>query len=283
MPLIFYLNWYNIYEMKEAKSLKKIISFLGVMLILLLVLTGCDEKESKENTTSNKVTNKATNMSNTTKKSEKEETKVNVNYAEAAEKQMAAPVSGETIATFYIKNYGEIKVKFFKEVAPKAVENFVTHAKDGYYNGVTFHRVINEFMIQGGDPEGTGMGGESIWKKDFEEELSPELVPYRGSLCMASRGLQNSPSLGSQFFITQRNYSEQMVSYMKAQGHSEELIEQYKKYGGDILSLYQQYTVFGQVYEGMEVVDKIAGVQTDNSDKPTEDVVIEKIEISTVE
>ncbi len=283
MPLIFYLNWYNIYEMKEAKSLKKIISFLGVMLILLLVLTGCDEKESKGNTASNKVSNKATNMSNTTKKSEKEETKVNVNYAEAAEKQMAAPVSGETIATFYIKNYGEIKVKFFKEVAPKAVENFVTHAKDGYYNGVTFHRVINEFMIQGGDPEGTGMGGESIWKKDFEEELSPELVPYRGSLCMASRGLQNSPSLGSQFFITQRNYSEQMVSYMKAQGHSEELIEQYKKYGGDILSLYQQYTVFGQVYEGMEVVDKIAGVQTDNSDKPTEDVVIEKIEISTVE
>ena len=260
-------------------NLKKIISFLGLIVLLLFALTGCSEKETA-NDVANKISNQAT--SNTTKKSSKEDSKVNVNYTEAATKQMAAPIVGETVAIFHIKNYGDVKVKFFKEVAPKAVENFVTHAKEGYYNGVTFHRVINEFMIQGGDPQGTGMGGESIWGKDFEEELSPELVPYRGSLCMASRGLENSPSLGSQFFITQANYNTQMEAYMKQGGYPTELLEQYKTYGG-YLSLYQQYTVFGQVYEGMEIVDKIAAVETDTNDKPMEDVVIESIEVSTFE
>lgn len=262
--------------------MKKLVSFLIIMLILLLVLTGCGNEEV-DNKTTNKVANKITNnTTNTAKNSSKEESKVNVNYVEAATKQMAKPESGETVAVIHIKNYGDVKVKFFKDVAPKAVENFTTHAKDGYYNGVTFHRVINEFMIQGGDPQGTGMGGESIWKKDFEEELSLELVPYRGSLCMASRGLENSPSLGSQFFITQANYDEQMASYMKSYGYPTDLLEQYKNYGG-YLSLYQQYTVFGQVYEGMEVVDKIAAVPTDENDKPVEDVIIESIDVKVVE
>lgn len=259
--------------------MKKIVSFLTVMLVLLFVLTGCGDEKVVDNT-SNKT---APKTSNTVQNSSKEDSKVSVDYADAATKQMAMPETGETVAIFHIKNYGDVKVKFFEEEAPKAVENFITHAKEGYYNGVIFHRVINEFMIQGGDPEGTGMGGESIWGTDFEEELSSELVPYRGSLCMASRGLQNSPSLGSQFFITQRNYSEQMVAYLQSYGYSAELIEQYKKYGGDILSLYQQYTVFGQVYEGMEIVDRIAAAQTDANDRPEEDVVIESIDVIVIE
>lgn len=249
------------------------------MLVLLFALTGCGEEKSTNNMTKNQA-NKTTNQ--TTNSSKKEESEMSVDYAEAAVKQMAAPEAGETIAVIHIKNYGDVKVKFFEEVAPKAVENFVTHAKEGYYNGVTFHRVINEFMIQGGDPEGTGMGGESIWGSDFEEELSPELVPYRGSLCMASRGLENSPSLGSQFFITQANYDAQTASYMQNYGFPADLLEQYKTYGG-YLSLYQQYTVFGQVYEGMEVVDRIAAVETDVSDKPVEDVVIDSIDVSVME
>lgn len=240
------------------------------------MLTGCGDEVT------NNTTNKANNMTNTAKNSLKEESKVSVDYGQAATKQMELPEAGETVAIFHIRNYGDVKVKFFEEVAPKAVENFVTHAKEGYYNGVTFHRVINEFMIQGGDPEGTGMGGESIWGTDFEEELSPELVPYRGSLCMASRGLQNSPSLGSQFFITQAEYNGQMANYMQAQGYPADLLEQYKNYGG-YLSLYQEYTVFGQVYEGMEIVDRIAAVETDENDKPVEDVVIENIEISVAD
>lgn len=244
------------------------------MLILLVVLTGCGEEKTGSNTV-NKTSNKATN---TTQNKAKEDSKVSVDYKQAAQKQMAKPEAGETVAIIHIKEYGDVKVKFFEEVAPKAVENFVTHAKEGYYNGVTFHRVINQFMIQGGDPEGTGMGGESIWGADFEEELSPELVPYRGSLCMASRGLENSPSLGSQFFITQAEYNDQMASYMQGYGYPADLLEEYKNYGG-YLSLYQQYTVFGQVYEGMEIVDRIAAVETDESDKPVQDVVIESIDI----
>ena len=263
--------------------MKKILSFMIICSMLLFVLTGCGKDEVANNATNNSTnTSKNTTNTSTTKNTSKEESKVSVDYEEAAKKQMAMPEAGETVATIHIKNYGDVKVKFFEEVAPKAVENFVTHAREGYYNGVTFHRGINEFMIQGGDPLGNGTGGESIWGADFEEELDPELVPYRGSLCMASRGLQNSPSLGSQFFITQANYDESMMSYMQMYGYPSDLLEQYKTYGG-YLSLYQQYTVFGQVYEGMDVVDKIAKVETDANDKPVEDVIIEGIDVTIAE
>ena len=139
-------------------------------------------------------------------------------------------------------------------------------------------------MIQGGDPVGNGTGGESIWGKGFPEELAYELVPYRGSLCMASAGTGTS-SLGSQFFITQANYSSEMAGYLKQGGYPEGLLETYKEHGG-YLSLYLNYTVFGQVYEGMDIVDKIAKVETHTTDlgqedKPVEDVVIEKIEVTT--
>ena len=200
------------------------------------------------------------------------------NYEINAEKQMAMPEKGETIAIMHVKEYGDIKFKFFKDVAPKAVENFLTHAKEGYYDGLTFHRVINEFMIQGGDPTGIGTGGESIWGEGFGTELDQSIVPYRGSLCMAMSSLPNS--IGSQFFITQAHFNAERESYFKAYGLDDGLWETYKKYGGDVLSLYMKYTVFGQVIEGMDVVDKIASVKTDSNDKPTEDVIIESIDVT---
>lgn len=258
--------------------MKKILSAVILSSMLLFVFTGCEKDKNENNSSNTAITSKVVSKDNTSK----EESKVSVDYTEAAKKQMAMPESGETVATIHIKNFGDVKVKFFEDVAPKAVENFVTHAKEGYYNGVIFHRVINEFMIQGGDPLGNGTGGESIWGTDFAEELDPELVPYRGSLCMASRGLQNSPSLGSQFFITQANYDEKMSQTMQMYGYPADLLEQYKNYGG-YLSLYQQYTVFGQVYEGMDVVDKIAKLETDANDKPVEDVIIESIDVTTAE
>ena len=95
---------------------------------------------------------------------------------------------------------GTIKLYFFPEYAPKAVENFLTHAEQGYYNGITFHRVINDFMIQGGDPTGTGRGGESIWGHSFEDEFDVKLRNYRGALSMANAGPCTN---GSQFFIVQ--------------------------------------------------------------------------------
>lgn len=96
---------------------------------------------------------------------------------------------------------GTIRVRLFPKEAPKAVENFLTHAREGYYDGLTFHRVINDFMLQGGDPNGDGTGGESIWGGPFEDEFSPVLRNFRGALSMANSGANTN---GSQFFIVQR-------------------------------------------------------------------------------
>ncbi len=262
--------------------MKKVFIFT-VFLILtvsLFLLTGCADNTSN-NTSENNTINKTTNTSqNTTKTSSSEK---EVNYEENAIKQMAMPNEGDTIAIFHIKNFGDVKVKFFPEIAPKAVENFTTHAKNGYYNGLTFHRVIEDFMIQGGDPEGKGTGGKSIWGEGFGVELDDSLVPYRGALCMAMSSLPNS--IGSQFFIVQANYSQDMENMLKSYNYPEGLLNQYKKYGG-YLSLYNQYTVFGQVYEGMEVVDNIVKIDKTMSSSgelsvPVEDVIIESIEVST--
>lgn len=258
----------------------KILSILAII-ILLFVLTGCNNgNDSSEN----KIISKNDNTTKTEDNSDKEEKTINdIDFKIAAEKQMSLPEDGETIAIMHVKDFGDIKFKFFDKIAPKAVENFLTHAKEGYYNGLTFHRIINEFMIQGGDPLGNGTGGESIWGKGFGPELNYELVPYRGSLCMAMSSLPNS--IGSQFFITQANYSENMENAMVNAGYPKSLIEQYKNYGG-YLSLYLQYTVFGQVFEGMDVVDKIAAVETEISvgnekSKPVKDIIIENIEVTT--
>ena len=257
------------------KKITKILLLVFVTVIMLLVLTGCES----ENATQIKINNSDT-TSNTTNNTENEEGEVklsDIDFKSAAEKQMAMPNSGDTVAIMHIKDYGDVKFKFFEDVAPKAVENFLTHAREGYYNGLTFHRVINEFMIQGGDPEGDGTGGESIWGEGFGTELDYTLVPYRGSLCMAMSSLPNS--IGSQFFITQAHYSEDMYSYLK-NSLPVSLMNQYKEYGG-YLSLYMQYTVFGQVYERIDIIDKIAAVETDENDKPITDVVIESIEVTT--
>lgn len=193
--------------------------------------------------------------------------------------QLQLPKAGEEVAVI-TTNHGDIKVRFFTEVAPKAVENFKTHAKDGYYNGVTFHRVMNEFMIQGGDPEGTGRGGESIWGAPFEDEFSVEYRNFRGALSMANAGPGTN---GSQFFIVQKTETEaniinQMRSAGEAKGYPKEIVDAYEELGGTYW-LDGAHTVFGHVYEGMDVVDKIASLKVDGNAKPLEAVVMEKVEI----
>lgn len=172
---------------------------------------------------------------------------------------------------------GMITVKLFPEIAPKAVENFVTHAKDGYYDGTPFHRVIEGFMIQGGDPEGTGMGGESIWGEGFEVEISNQLYHIRGALSMARA--QALDSQGSQFFIVQG--TEDQSDGMAIQFTPERIIEAYKN--GGAKSLDGNYTVFGQVIEGMDVVDKIAQAEvTSNGSEvstPVDPVTIESTKV----
>lgn len=168
-------------------------------------------------------------------------------------------------------NHGAIKIALFPEVAPKTVANFVGLAKKGYYDGIVFHRIIPDFMIQGGDPTGTGMGGESIYGDSFEDEFSNQAFNLRGALSMANAGPNTN---GSQFFIVQnKNINNGFLQQMNAAGYPAEVIEAYKQGGTPWLD--HRHTVFGQVMSGMDVVDEIAGVKTLPGDKPAEDVVIE--------
>ncbi len=244
--------------------------------------------------------------------------------------QLNAPKEGDTIAIMHTDK-GDIYLRFFPEAAPKAVENFLTHASQKYYDGLTFHRVVKEFMIQGGDPNGNGTGGESIYTdnvhKTFEDEFDAKLLNLRGALAMANSG---EDSNGSQFFINQasaesfgrrESYTEENVNQMyktaydqyvtyygesftsvyksweafKEASHQETYI--YDRVPDEVWTLYEQnggnisldgawrkiggHTVFGQVFKGMGVVDKIAAVEVDDQDAPVQDVVINSIEVTT--
>lgn len=135
-------------------------------------------------------------------------------------------------------NQGNIEIKLKPEVAPKACENIATLVKKGYYDGLIFHRVIEGFMIQGGDPTGTGAGGQSCWGKSFEDEFSPEAVFSKpGLLAMANRGPNTN---GSQFFITTAQTS----------------------------WLNHKHTIFGEVVKGYDIVQKIEKCQKDHQDRP---------------
>jgi len=190
--------------------------------------------------------------------------------------QLDPPEKADSIAIITTA-MGAIKVKFFPKEAPKAVENFTRLAASGYYNGLTFHRIINDFMIQGGDPLGNGTGGQSIWKSPFEDEFSDNLHNYRGALSMANSGPVTN---GSQFFIVQKNTIEDDLQlWMRQNGFNQELMDSYIKNGGTPW-LDDHHTVFGQVFEGMDVVDKIAAVKTDANGKPVQDVRILQIEVT---
>ena len=222
------------------------------------------------------------------------------NTAGILQEQM--PQDGDEIAVI-TTNQGEVRMMFYPEEAPKAIENFKTLAKQGYYDGLTFHRVINNFMIQTGDPTGTGAGGESIWGEDFEDEISPKLHFFKGAVAMANRGPNTN---GSQFFIVQApSVNEQALSILKEARDGEEdlkieigankvvslkeiftdeVLEYYQTHGGTLeleRAFGSPYTIFGQVYEGLDTVDAIAAVKTDKDDRPLEDVIIEKIEFQT--
>ncbi len=165
--------------------------------------------------------------------------------------QTAEPKKGEQIIVMKT-SMGTIKLRLFPDKAPKTVENFVGLAEKGYYDGLTFHRVMDDFMIQGGDPLGTGTGGESLWGGKFEDEFNPNLKNLKGALSMANAGPNTN---GSQFFIVQKE--------------------------GGTAWLDGAHTVFGQVIDGMDVVDEIASVDVDAASKPLESVKMEKVSVKT--
>ena len=187
--------------------------------------------------------------------------------------QLTDKVSKNEAEVILHTSKGDITIKLFPTLAPKASENFLKHTKDKYYDGLTFHRVIKDFMIQSGDPKGDGTGGESIWKKGFAVEPTPFLYNIRGALAMANTGAKDSN--GSQFFIVQ-NKNDQSKQLGNA-GYPKPIIDAYKK-GGDPAGD-TKYTVFGQVIKGMDVVDTIANLEVDNNSKPKENVIVNSVEV----
>lgn len=202
----------------------------------------------------------------------------NGKYSDIA--NFTAPEKGEQIIIMNIKDYGEVKIKLFPEYADKGVENFVEHAKEGYYDGLTFHRVISDFMIQGGDPLGNGTGGESIWGDKFEGGTDKHLIHAAGAVAYANSG--STSTNGSQFYIVTGDvYDEDTLSQISAYygtSFNDEAKEIYTTVGGTPF-LDGNYTVFGQVYEGLDVIFEIQNVQTDENDKPLEDVIMESVTV----
>ena len=189
--------------------------------------------------------------------------------------QLSVPQKGELVAHMKT-SMGDILIRLFPQDAPRTVENFVTHARNGYYNNLKFHRVINDFMIQGGDPKGNGTGGQSIWNTSFRDEFCSRLYNLRGALSMANSGPNTN---GSQFFIVQKkSISSREIQYLKGLKYPDEAVEAYENVGGTMW-LDNKHSVFGQVFQGLDVLDKLAEVETDEGDRPLEDVLILGIEI----
>jgi peptidyl-prolyl cis-trans isomerase B (cyclophilin B) len=244
--------------------MRKILQFLFVLFIGVLVLAGCGTSKDKE---------EAAPQSTAPKTEEKEGSD---QVANTVYPQLSNEVSENEKLVEIETTMGNIKIKLFPEYAPKAVENFVTHGEEGYYDGLIFHRVINDFMIQGGDPNGDGTGGESIYGKPFEDEFSTNLFNIRGALSMANSGANTN---GSQFFIVQKKSVDPSIkTEMEKAGFPNEIIAAYEERGGTPW-LDHRHTVFGQVIEGMDIVDQIAETPVDAKDKPVEDVIIKDIKV----
>lgn len=306
------------------KSIKKIISvavFLAIMGTFSAVSSGCqgDNSSNSSSTPSNSSSSEISTEQPTYQeidimKTTKKDAKVYEDKEHKIGYQLDTPAEGEEVAIMHT-SMGDISIRFFPEAAPKAVENFIKHAKDGYYDNLTFHRVIDDFMIQGGDPKGDGTGGESIYKEgNFEDEFSDHLFNIRGSISMANSGKDTN---GSQFFINQssakpdwKSFEEQwnqiypmlcqyygtadydgFVSYYGSSAYDVELVSDevkklYEENGGNphldgaFNACDRGHTVFAQVYDGMDIVDKISKVEVDeNTNKPKKDVTIKSIDI----
>ncbi|WP_066068009.1 peptidylprolyl isomerase [Neobacillus soli] len=240
------------------------LQILFSLLTIVLVLAACGTSTKKE-------VSKPKTAAPKTEQKEGDQQVANAVYP-----QLSAEVSDNEKLVEMVTSMGTIKIKLFPEYAPKAVENFVKHGEEGYYDGLIFHRVIKDFMIQGGDPNGNGTGGESIYGSPFEDEFSNNLFNLRGALSMANSGANTN---GSQFFIVQStSLDPSMKAELEKAGYPKEIIDAYDKNGGTPW-LDHHHTVFGQVIDGMDIVDKIGNTPVGAQDKPEKDVIIKKIKV----
>ncbi|NQI70515.1 peptidylprolyl isomerase [Streptococcus suis] len=261
--------------------MKKQLFFALASTILLTACASNSTTSTEQSSSSSSSSTLATTTDTTASSKYAKDLAYAINNPDASFPQLSSDIAENEAAVKIKTTQGDITIKLFPEQAPLTVENFLTHAKNGYYNGTIFHRVIKDFMIQGGDPLGNGTGGESIWAGKgttidagygFKDEISAFLYNIRGSLSMANAGAGTN---GSQFFINQNTTD--MSSQLSSSSYPGKIIEAYKNGGNPNLD--GKHTVFGQVIEGMDIVDKIASVETDSSDKPKTDVKIEVIEI----
>lgn len=278
--------------MKKSNRVTIIVGIVILALLALLIVAGL-VVGNKQATTGK---TKQENSIETTKRPSESKAKLN---QEALPQLTTTVAENESLVVMHTTQ-GDIQIKLFNKYAPLAVENFLTHAQENYYDNTTFHRVIKDFMIQGGDPKSAedpnasdlGRGGKSIWSegahKDskidsgngFKNEINNNLYNIKGSLAMANAGADTN---GSQFFINQG--SKDVTKQLSANKYPDKIIKTYKEGGNP--SLDGSYTVFGQVIEGLDIVDKIASatVKTDDNgetSRPEDPVKIESIEVLQV-
>lgn len=239
--------------------MQKIVSLIISVTLCALLLVGCGDSSGQP------------------KKKEVKRTAV-----ESSELQLCAPQEGDPIAIFDT-TLGEIRAVLYPNYAPMAVANFTGLAKSGYYNGVSFHRVVYGFVVQGGDGTGKGTGGASIWNNNpYPLELTDKLHHYSGALC-AARSEEDTVSSLSQFYFVQslpNKLEKELADQLTAAGIDQQVIDTYNSAGG-LPYLDYTDTVFGQIYEGLDVVDTIALCETDENERPLEDIIINSVTIST--
>ena len=234
-------------------NIKKAAAAVFCCAIFAASFSGCDEKTSKKPTNAEPPT---------------EYTGI-VNYT--------PPEEGEDILVLTLKDYGDIKIKLFPDEAPKGVQNILGLTESKYFDGLIFHRIINEFMIQTGSPQGNGRGGESIWGGRFNGGVSPNLTHIAGAVAYGNAGTLDSS--GSQFYIvTGEKLSDDILAQYVNAGMQKEAAELYKNNTG-VPNLDGRYTIFGQVFDGLDKVFEIQKVETDANDKPLKDVVIESMRV----
>lgn len=211
------------------------------------------------------------------------------------EYQFRQPQKGDTCAEIVIQDYGSIFVRLFPKEAPKAVDNFTALAKEGYYDNMKINRVMADYLVQSGSPDGET--GKSIYGGGFANEISDMLIPARGSLCMANQGSDGTNT--SQFFLLQtkskvirsladpldNRYHMTFEDYLKEAYGTEmtkEELSRYEIYGGAPW-LYGHHTVFGQIYQGYDILDKLNDVKVNSKLKPKPVVIIKTVRIFTFE
>ena len=264
--------------LKMKKNLFKVFA-LGIASVMTLSATGCSESSS--NSSSSSSTSSSSQSSATSYITDG-----------VVENQMAMPQVGEQIAVFTVEGYGTFKARLFPEAAPKAVDNFVKLASDGKYNGVPFHRVVEDFMIQSGDTSLNGGDGQSIYGAGFEVEFNESVHHYTGALAVA-RTTSKSSGQSTQFYVVSnesaKNYTESDWQSLESQigvEFDEQTRANYAQYGGAPF-LDMNYTVFGQVFEGQDVVDNIAAAnvemnpQTGEESSPNPEIILSSVEITT--